>query len=374
MTKRPRPLRARWLALGLTAATAAWVGGGGALAPVVGADAAELEAARAEAQAAADAFVAADNLLQDTQARVAQTEVSVQAAREQYEALRRVVADELVDQYIRAGVGETPLVGEDLNAQARANALSRAVRGRTTSRADELGATKVALQRQLDDLARQVADAERQREELLGRQDDLYARLRELEVLEAQRQEEERLAEQARREAEAAAAQADYEAAVAAEAAAAAGSGGGGSGDGGAAARAATPPRPVVPVDWLCLDHRRVSYSDTKAARSNGRSHRGTDMFADYGTPLVAVVSGTAVNYGWEDAGGNGVFLLGDDGNRYFYAHLDEFGQLGRVSQGDVVGYVGDTGNATGTPHLHFEIHPGGSGWTNPYPTLIQYC
>ncbi len=68
------------------------------------------------------------------------------------------------------------------------------------------------------------------------------------------------------------------------------------------------------------------------------------------------------------------MFLLGDDGNRYYYAHLDGFGSLGRVSQGDVVGYVGDTGNARGLSHLHFEIHPGGSGWTNPYLSLTQYC
>lgn len=336
-----------------------------------GADQAELDAVRAEAQAAADAFVAADNLLQDTEAAVISTQESVESTRAAYEELRAVVAEELIEQYIRAGVGEAPLIGVDLNTRARANALSRAARGQATSRADELGAARVTLQRQLDDLARQVAAAQSQREALQRQQGELYERLRALEELESQRQEAERQAEQARREAEAAAAQAAYDAAAAASA----GSGAGSDAGSGGSERAAAPPRPVVPVDWLCPITGAYSYSDTwGAARSNGRSHRGTDVFADYGTPLVAVVSGEAVNYGWEDAGGNGVFLLGDDGNRYFYAHLDDFGQLGRVNQGDVVGYVGDTGNATGTPHLHFEIHPGGSGWTNPYSTLIQYC
>lgn len=368
MTRRRRSVPLRRLAL--VAALLAAIGliglDGGVAGRPAAADEAELDAARAEAQAAADAFVAADNQLQDTEAAVVRTQASVEASRAEYEALRAVVADELIDQYIRAGVGEVPLVGSDLNTQARANALSRAARGKARSKADELGAARVTLQRQLDDLARQVEAAQREREALQGQQDALYERLRELEVLEAQRQEAEREAEQARREAEAAAAQAAYDAA----AASAASSSGSGSSE-----RAAAPPRPVVPVDWLCPITGAYSYSDTwGAARSNGRSHRGTDMFADYGTPLVAVVSGEAVNYGWEDAGGNGVFLLGDDGNRYFYAHLDSFGKLGRVSQGDVVGYVGDTGNATGTPHLHFEIHPGGSGWTNPYSTLIQYC
>ena len=68
-------------------------------------------------------------------------------------------------------------------------------------------------------------------------------------------------------------------------------------------------------------------------------------------------------------------FLAGDDGNRYFGAHLDSFGASGRVSAGTRIGTVGNTGDASGgPPHLHFEIHPGGSGYTNPYTTLKKYC
>ncbi len=333
--------------------------GGGSVA----ADQADIDAARAEAQAAADAFTAAENQLLDVQDAVARTDQQVQATRQTYDAVRRAVSDELVERYVRAGVGDVPIVADDLNTQARASALSRAAQGKARSQADQLGATKVLLDRQLADLARRKQEVEEQRQALADQQDALFARLRELEELEAQRQEAERQAEQARREAEAAAAQQAYEASQSS------------SGGGGGGSNQPAPARPVVPVDWLCPITGGYSFSDTwGAARSNGRSHKGTDMFANYGTPLVAVVSGKAVDYGWEDAGGNGVFLLGDDGNRYFYAHLQDFGQLGRVQQGDVVGYVGDTGNATGTPHLHFEIHPGGSGWTNPYPTLIQYC
>jgi murein DD-endopeptidase MepM/ murein hydrolase activator NlpD len=66
------------------------------------------------------------------------------------------------------------------------------------------------------------------------------------------------------------------------------------------------------------------------------------------------------------------VSLLGGNGNRYYYAHLDSYvGESRIVFQGDVIGYNGDTGNARfSTPHLHFEIRPGGGLPTNPYPTV----
>ena len=114
------------------------------------------------------------------------------------------------------------------------------------------------------------------------------------------------------------------------------------------------------------------AFADTWGApRSGGRSHQGVDMIAPRGVPVYAVTSGFAT-FRTNQLGGNAVSLLGDNGNRYYYAHLDNYvGENRPVSQGDVIGYNGDTGNARfSTPHLHFEIRPGGGLPTNPYPTV----
>jgi murein DD-endopeptidase MepM/ murein hydrolase activator NlpD len=110
--------------------------------------------------------------------------------------------------------------------------------------------------------------------------------------------------------------------------------------------------------------------------RSGGRTHKGTDMFASRGTPTVAVHGGV-VTYKTNTLGGIVALLRADHGITYYYAHLDGYasgissGQ--RVSAGQRIGYVGNTGNALGTsPHLHFEMWPGGGAAVNPYPTLFR--
>jgi murein DD-endopeptidase MepM/ murein hydrolase activator NlpD len=115
--------------------------------------------------------------------------------------------------------------------------------------------------------------------------------------------------------------------------------------------------------------------NDWGQPRSEGRTHQGTDMFAAMGTPLVAVVDGTLTeNSG--GLGGIGLDLHGVDGVKYYYAHLSGIERAsGRVNQGDVIGYVGDTGNALGgPPHLHFQLHPGEGEPVNPYPTAKVLC
>ena len=133
---------------------------------------------------------------------------------------------------------------------------------------------------------------------------------------------------------------------------------------------------PVSPSgEWICpVQGPRAFSNDYGAPRGGGRSHQGNDILAARGTPVVANVSGV-VTHRTGAVSGKAYYLAGDDGNRYFGAHLDSFGASGRVSAGTQIGTVGDTGDAVGgPPHLHFEIHPGGSGNVNPFPTLSRYC
>lgn len=105
--------------------------------------------------------------------------------------------------------------------------------------------------------------------------------------------------------------------------------------------------------------------------------HEGTDIFAPMGTELLAAERGvvTRVRTGGT-LGGNTVWLQGESGTAYYYAHLFAFAPGVRegllVEAGTVLGYVGDTGNARGTPpHLHFEVHPNGGDAINPAPILV---
>jgi murein DD-endopeptidase MepM/ murein hydrolase activator NlpD len=126
----------------------------------------------------------------------------------------------------------------------------------------------------------------------------------------------------------------------------------------------------------ICPVKGPVSFVDTwHAPRAGGRPHEGVDLMAPRGTPNVAVVSGS-VTMKSGGISGNGVHLQGDNGDLYYYFHLDAYeGGARRVSQGEVIGYTGNTGDASGgAPHTHFEIHPGGGGAVNPYPVVSGIC
>lgn len=111
-----------------------------------------------------------------------------------------------------------------------------------------------------------------------------------------------------------------------------------------------------------------VAWGDTfGAARSDtsGGWHHGDDLFAPLGTPVLAVANGLVFSVGLERLGGKRLWLRDARGNEFYYAHLSAYSPLAVngaiVHAGDVLGFVGDTGDALGTPyHLHFEVHPVG--------------
>ncbi len=109
--------------------------------------------------------------------------------------------------------------------------------------------------------------------------------------------------------------------------------------------------------------------------RSGGRRHKGVDILAEIGVPIVAPVSGT-VEFRSNSVGGRSFHLFGENGNYFYGTHLSAYGeQEGEIRAGQIIGYVGDDGNAAGIPHLHFEIHPGGRGnQINPFVDTAAVC
>ena len=135
---------------------------------------------------------------------------------------------------------------------------------------------------------------------------------------------------------------------------------------------------PATTPGFICPVQGGASFIDSWGfPRSGGRRHKGVDMFAARGTPVVAVVDGR-IKFSSNSLGGRSTHLYSDNGTVYYYTHLDghpgniSSGQ--RVAKGTVVGFVGNSGNARYTsPHNHFEIRPNGRA-VNPYPTVRSAC
>ena len=127
----------------------------------------------------------------------------------------------------------------------------------------------------------------------------------------------------------------------------------------------------AVPVAGVA---RRNLVDTWGGARSGGRRHEGIDIFASRGTPVVAATEGIVARIGDNRLGGRSVWVYGPGRQRHYYAHLDRYEETlsagDRVAAGDVLGYVGNSGNAQGTPpHLHYGIYTM-NGAINPYPLL----
>lgn len=391
----------------------------------------EIQAAREQANAAADAYFRAESDLEVLEDDLIGLELKGERLQAAVDLLRRDVESVAVARFVNSGVTGIPLLTgiQAPQDQVQAEVFVDVLTNTGSDILDQYDIAQKELVANEVELGEHERDIEAQKVvfiRLQGQAEDEVARLRKIEegrledeavqrALAAQRAEERAdLEEQARREAEAAArAIPDPGAGLPAPAieapptalgdafngtdaaagqtvgitpvetappntaaptneGASGGTSGGRTGTGGSGSN----PRPVDTgagfIDAIICPMPGSAYGDTWGApRSGGRKHEGVDMIAPRGVPIYAVASGFAT-FKYNTLGGNAVSLVGDNGTRYYYGHLDSYVGLSRpVLQGEVIGYNGDTGNARfSTPHLHFEIHPGGGLAVNPYPSV----
>lgn len=312
----------------------------------------KLHRAQQAADAAAEKANQADRQVQDAQGRIRKVEADIQARQAELDAKLSVLKARAVTAYKHGGSTPVEFIpGTDLEDGGRREIYltrvmasdERAVRELSAIRED-LDAKRAMLVGEHKKLAAAKAEADRQRSQLEAAEKDAQSAT-------------DTLVKQKASEDSAKAARA-RDALVS-------------SARGGSSA--------MLPVDGLvCPVNGSVSFIDSWGyPRSGGRRHQGADMMTPRGTPLVAITGGTISKTGNGGLGGITVWLNGDNGVRYYYAHNSSnavsTGQ--RVSVGQVVGYAGSSGNAAGgAPHLHFEVHPGGGAAVNPYPTIARVC
>jgi murein DD-endopeptidase MepM/ murein hydrolase activator NlpD len=317
---------------------------------------ARVEELRAEANIATAAYERAHERLIVTQDKIAETEAALAEARAKIGKLQAHLDERAREAYL---LGPTSTIDLLLEAESVTEFSDRLEFLDRLAQDDADLVTRVAviseeLRRQeaeLDRLERIQSAAEAEAEKQQG---IILSKLDQAEELEAQ------LEEQYEKELAAA------RAAAAAAAASSSSGDGGGSGSGSI---------PTVSGQALqACPAPGASFTDTFGApRSGGRTHQGVDMMGNYGMPIYAAQSGT-VSHSSSSLGGNQAYVHSSSGYT-FYAHLQGYsGASGSVSAGTLIGYMGDTGNATGVPHLHFEYHPGGGSAVNPTPYVAAVC
>ena len=336
---------------------------GSVLVPRAGADDGDLAAARSRANQAAADLADAETILGELEADILDLQAQADTAQQALDELRATVREVAIRRFINADAERLSTFDPDINAQARADALARFTTQGNQDAVDQFVAASEDLEVAQAALREKRSDQEEAVAALADRRAALNREFERLDALEQQRQEAERL-----RRAELARAAAAAQAAR--PATRASGSGPGSVGN-------AAPFTPSAPVGGIiCPVQGPVAFADTwGASRSGGRAHKGVDMLSPRGTPTVAPVSGRVEHRG-NSLGGLSWHLYGDDGSYYYGTHLSAYASqgAGHVAAGTVIGYVGDTGNARGTPHLHFEVHPGNGAAVNPYPYVAAAC
>ncbi len=317
-----------------------------------------LKEADAELEEATAVFVSLHGELNDLEYRIGRMEGRIGEDEDNIAELRGAAQGLVVNAYINSGSSTLDSALDAANIQDILTAqhiISRAA-DKGTATLDRLDAITRDLIRKTANLEldrQRVAELERQQAEMVGQLAELRA---EREALY-----EEALAEY---KAEVRAWEAAERARKIAEAAKRSGAAGG-------------LPAGTIP-DFICPVAGNHSFTnDWGNPRSGGRTHKGTDIFAARGVPVVAVTDGT-LRFSNGGLGGIAVWLKGS-GASYYYAHLDSraagLSPGSYVTRGTVLGYVGNTGNAYGgAHHLHFQLHPGHGSAVNPYPTLASAC
>jgi peptidoglycan LD-endopeptidase LytH len=405
----------RWLASVVVVAAVAI---GATTLPLGAANAQDPAAVRAaqEIQAARDRADAASQAMFDAESRLDALEVDIIAAERdlanveaQADAMRSSLQQDAQRSFVNSGASMPLLIDLDqANAGITADRQASVARGAASVELDDFDAVMKEVRAQRADLERQrdaTTQARQQFEDLKAAAEAEVVKLAEIEQqrladvavqreLERQRQaklaQEAEAARQLQAAAAAAAPAAPAPSAAASRAASTPASNGASSSQPAPAPAPAPAPTPApapapapVPASpppsnagsgIVCPVAGPHAFADTwGAARSGGRSHEGVDMMSPRGTPLVAVESGYA-QFKTTRLGGNSVWVNGASGTRYFYAHLSAWeGSSRNVSRGEVIGYVGATGNTTAN-HLHFEVHPGGGRAVNPYPYVRAVC